>query len=233
MISTNELIFEYEKVLIKRYARLPLQFRTSGFNNSKVLLLFKYVIENMLHWDPYFAEENLTFALIRKLKLREPLFWLDVPYYVNLERDTFYLIHMIYPKIFPDALDNYKLYLYERVLHDHRKRLPRNIFTGAEGKHNAFLFLNMAIQKRIFYSTEDLYRFFANRKEIVGFLKAAKLYQYCTEAYQSPIDFLHDALDVESENYLYYSFYKFREDFERIRYEMRKSNRELPMNKNT
>lgn len=91
-------------------------------------------------------------------------------------------------------------------------RFPKEYTNEAEGHLRAGICMQYMLKEFYnFKSIYDMYAFFADSKKANLAVKDCKLYKTCSDLYNSPLDYLHDALPYKQKSDLLYSMYRFME----------------------
>jgi hypothetical protein len=132
------------------------------------------------------------------------------PEELSKRNDCFYVAHLLYPKRIPYSTRNLVMITYQRVLNHESGKFPKEYFSGAEGQLRACICLQyLLIEHLSFTSIEEIYYYFSTTKAM-SMLRQFRLATVCSELYESPLDFLHNALPSSQKNELYYQFYRFQ-----------------------
>ena len=219
-LTLNIILSEYEQMLIgnkKNISSKNFVFEKKG-NQNIALTVFRYAIENLLQWDPKTAYDFFTPEVVKMMKLTSLLKYIDFPPEISTDH-TEYIVCLLYPSKVPYIMEPYVIETYKKVIEQGIK-YPRDFMFGYKGCLRARICLQYAMRDHVFDSIEAMYRFFAS-KEGVKFTKDKKLYQLFISSYTSPLEFVHDNLDEEDQNELFYHFYLFV-------YRYRQKTKELP-----
>ena len=207
----NSLYLEYELILLgKKNSFSPYFFNYNAeYNEKKALLLFKYAIEGFLKWTPQEASTYLTMDIVKLMKLDMIIKFIRFPAELDMERDLFYIAHLLYPKIV--KFDNKELILrtYKEVLDGKLYKFPKEYLSGSMGATRACVCFQYMISENLpFNNIQEMYRFFSTTNGVKA-LKKHRLYAICTDIFDYPIDFLHEALSDKQKNEFFYHYYKF------------------------
>lgn len=174
-------------------------------DEQKTIKVLKYALEYYMGWTPEQVQANLSFDILRRLKLEGIILQrikfpleLDDRYILN------YIIHLLYPERYSydqkQAIINY----YDGILDGKIKRFKKGFFSADEGKYRADICLRRMLQRcGVYTNVRQLYDLFsstAGRKKLVEY----KLSNACKEIYTLPIDFLHFALPKDMRDEMYY-----------------------------
>lgn len=203
---------DYEKLLLKDHGvnLSTSYFSYNHYNNHKLALeLFRYAIENILHWTPPEIVKYLDLNVIDTLHLLVPYKYLIFPEELSKKKDCFYVAHLLYPNIIPYSTRDLVIIAYQRVLNKENGKFTKNFFTGSEGELRACICLQYLLKEYLsFHSIEEIYYYFSSSK-VMATLRHYRLSAVCMELFESPLEFVHCALPKMQKNELYYQFYKF------------------------
>lgn len=91
-------------------------------------------------------------------------------------------------------------------------RFPKEYLNEAEGHLRAGICMQYMLKEFYnFKSIYEMYEFFADPAKSVQAVKDCKLFKTCSDLYNSPLDYLHDALPHKQKSDLLYSMYRFME----------------------
>lgn len=205
------LMLEYELILLgKKNSFSPFFFNYNiDYNERKALLLFKYAIEGFLKWTPKEAELYLNKEIVELMKLDSILKYIQFPAELNPDVDLFYIAHLLYPHIVKFDARELILRTYKEVLDGKLYKFPKEYLSGSMGVTRACVcFQYMVSQFLPFNNIEEMYKFFSTTNGVKA-LKKYRLYSICTDIFDYPIDFLHEALSNKQKNEFFYHYYKF------------------------
>lgn len=200
--SINELICQYEQALVGN-GTIP-----QKLTERQALWLFRYAIENLLHWEPQEAAQLLSLPVIRKMKLEDLLKCIKWPSELTIAMDPVYIVHRIYPRKIKYDFEKHVLQAYEMILNENKK-YPKDFMFGHLGMERARICLIHALKKRTFSSIADIYLFISS-PEGMEFLKNSKLYQLYIPFYNTPAEYLHDSLPPWQRNEFMFRYIQFK-----------------------
>lgn len=210
----QELAKEYENILLGKKKNYSSAFFTANAKESSqknALIVMKYVFEKFLNWTPKDVEKCLTWDIISLMKIDALVKHIQFPGELNPKTDLWYIAHLLYPKAVPFNGIKKTLYIYKSILDKKLYRYPKNFWDGQEGLDRAKLCLRYALQNvLIFHDMEDVYSSFS--KNGLKLIKEIHLMIPFELFYDSPIDYLHDALNSRQQDEFLYHYYKFREE---------------------
>lgn len=207
----TSLMFEYELILLgKKNSFAPYFFNYNAEYNEKIALeVFKYAIEDFLGWSPEEAQLYLNMDILKIMKLDTIVRFIRFPAELNLEKDLFYIAHLLYPKRVKFNSRELILRTYKEVLDGILYKFPKEYLSGSMGVTRACIcFQYMASQFLPFNNVEEMYKFFSTTNGVKA-LKKYRLYAICTDIFDYPIDFLHESLSSSQKNEFFYHYYKF------------------------
>lgn len=214
----TELKDEYEKILLKKkknYSCSFFNYDNDAINQKNALTIIRYALEDFLHWTPKDIEQNLSMDIMRAMKIDILLKHINMPHELSPEKDLFYIAHLLYPDQCPYNSKFQTIRVYRNVLERKLYRFPKGFFEDIEGIERANLCLINMIQNYLFpHNVAELYEWFSDYS-IIKTLKKYCLYDACVTIYESPLDFLHEALSIEQKNDFYYQYYKFKNEYEK------------------
>ena len=205
------LMFEYDLILVgKKNTFSPFFFNYSKEQNKRVALsVFKYAIEKYLKWSAEEASIYLTYEVVQFMKLDGLLKYIEFPAELDSKKDMFYIAHLLYPNKVKFDKKELILRTYKEVLSGKLYKFPKEYLSGSMGVIRACVcFQYMVNQFLPFNSIEEMYNFFSSTNGIKA-LKKYRLYAICTDIFDYPIDYLHEALSNNQKNEFFYHYYKF------------------------
>lgn len=241
-MDKRSLITEYENILLgkeKREGKKNNTPRISAFyfkgskrtSTNAMIILYKYMIEEIMHWTPYEAKALLTKDIIQKTKLD----WLTERYIsfppgLPEEKKCYYIVHLCYPRqVYFNAKEQI-ISVYEEALKNakpgRRPKFPKQYFEGTDGISRACVCLQTVINKYIYMyvsSIEELYELFGTPTRIMPILEEYCLDGCCKELFDMPVDYLHTTLISSQKDDFLYRFYRFEIEFARKKKELSKN----------
>ena len=205
------LMFEYELILLgKKNSFAPYFFNYNAEYNEKIALeVFRYAIEDFLGWSPEEAKTYLNMEILKIMKLDTIVRFIRFPAELNMEKDLFYIAHLLYPKQINFNGRELVLRTYKEVLDGILYKFPKEYLSGSMGvKRACICFQYMVSQFLPFNNVEEMYKFFSTTNGVKA-LKKYRLYAICTDIFDYPIDFLHESLSSSQKNEFFYHYYKF------------------------
>ena len=193
--------------------------RENTIKDSKerdALEIVRYAIEGILGWDPQTAMEYLDEDIFKQLNLDKVMTYIQYPKDLNKSKDYTRMIHKAFPnETVYDPSDN-ALKLYARVQSGEIKRFPKRTFTGVNGTEKLRVLLKYFIDHNLANrDDESLYALFANNAKIHVMLHDAQLYYAYKDKFDSPLEYLHEALGEEGDSFLY-KYYQYMSCIEEL-----------------
>jgi len=210
-IMQKGILFEYELILLGKKNFFSPYFFSFGndYNERMALDVFQYAIEVYLRWSPEETATYLTIDIIKLMKLDSILKYIRFPAELIPERDLFYIAHLLYPKKVPFNEKELILRTYKEVLSGQLYKFPKEYLSDSLGMIRACIcFQYMVSQYLSFKSIDDMYNHFCTSKGTKD-LKKYRLYAICTDMFEFPLDFLHEALSVRQKNEFLYHYHRF------------------------
>lgn len=183
---------------------------------NDALEIVKYAIEGILGWEPQTAMDYLDENIFKQLSLDKVISYIEYPKDLNKSKDYTWMIHKAFPnETIYDQSDN-ALKLYARVQSGELKRFPKRTFTGVNGTEKLRILLNYFIDHNIAKTdNESLYKLFADNAKIHVMLHDAQLYYAYKDKYDSPLEYLHDSLGENGDDFLY-KYYRYMSCLEEV-----------------
>lgn len=213
-MTKKEIIYEYEQMLLGKKKNIDSEiFCFNEYGNEKLALeIFRYAIEDIMHWSPIDAYHGLNEKYINLLKLKHIVRYIRFPAEFDSDKDFYFIVSRLYPDKIKINVKERTLIMYQQLLSGEIKKFPKRFLEGRDGEMRAAFCLKYAIQNYgLFENIEDLYRAFSC-SEGNEFLRKVKLYLPCTTLYELPIDFLHASFPQKEQekNEFIYTMYRFR-----------------------
>lgn len=213
----RKLLNEYTHILMGEQTKYSKDFFIkklgSTANDTYALEVFRYAFEIFLGWSPEEAGNRICPEVIKMMKLDMVMNYLKLPPEVLKEEDYKYIVYRLYPQINYD-IENLTIKVFKDVLSGKRERFSKNYFVGRDGKKRAYICLLWLINKpefpEIFYSSEDIYKYFSIPSKGEKFLNSNKLQNVMKKEFGDPVSYIHEALDSSEKNEFYYHYYKFQ-----------------------
>lgn len=215
---TPTFIYEYERVLIERRKVFP-NYIFADYRDTKetiALDIIRYGIKKYLGWNAERAKTNLTYALLKKIKVYDLIGYICHPPEIDLYTDLFFIINKLYPSGEDFNFRDQVIGTYKKVLKGQLSRFPKGFFEGVNGELRAALCLQYALNnQKVFSSLEDGYAFFASPKG-PAFLKEAKIFGPVNTLFTTPLEYFHYSLGEDLQSEFFYNFYNFTAAYKEI-----------------
>ena len=209
-------LLDYEQLLLTNSTKkISTKYFSQGNAEQMAILLFRYVFIEILHWEPEDFYNYLTPQLLKMMYFMLPYSKLSFSKELVQVRDVFHLASIVYPETRITNDNCLVILMYREALTHRNEKYPKYFFEDGKAEERAclclrYILISIQKKKQYFNSIKHLYEFFSNRTEAEKFFKNHKLMK-ASEMYDSPIDFLHDALQDEQKNELFYQYYRFKE----------------------
>lgn len=210
------LCAEYEEILTGKRTQLSNSLLKKYSNSKYYVPMMRYVFEEMLGWSPEDVRLYISMDVIRALKLEMIINMVDIPNVVNLEEDTGYLAHLLYPERYPFDYTTAVLTEYKRRTEGGGDgNLKKGFFDDEKGRIAARICLRYAIEHHLqVVSSDRIYEFFADTEKATDFILEHKLKNALQLHYESCLEYLHDSLLPPMRCELYYWFHVFKNQFD-------------------
>lgn len=184
-------------------------------NKRIAVSLFRHVFENVLGWTPEDVRNNLSYEIIRSMKLVKPYRCVAKSFPKGIEErtGTWYLAKICYPDAIKDCEveDIWKMQ-YMRVRNAKKGRYLTDFFTDAEGRLKARVCMQYELVNHVrFASQEEMYDFFADTEKSMELIKEAKLKTPMEIHYANPLEYMHDSLAPEDRSEFLLMFKRFEQ----------------------
>lgn len=190
------------------------------------LEIVRYAVTKILGWTPQEAMESVNADIINQLKLDKIIAYIQFPKNLSRKRDFTWVIHKAFPRETRYDVAEQILQLYERVKTGNQKRFPKRAFDGEDGSLKLAILLKDYISKNLpARNVTELYDFFGNCGKANIKMHEAKLYYAYRELYETPLDYLHESLGSEKDEFLY-GYYQYMTALGEIRKNKRKRKKE-------
>lgn len=213
------LLNEYDEILLgkrKKFSSMYFGFPDKT-NETMALSVIKYAIERYLKWTPKEAYNMLNKKVLKQLNLTSLLSYIEFPVELKKSTDIWYVVHKIYPHLFPLSKRRLITTLMSRIISGELNKIPSDYFFCEDGELRACVCLQYVLENFFLFKTiDDMYKFFANNKEVHKILVQYRLRNVYTLFYDSPLEFLHIALPEDQKNEFLYQYYSFTNKFNNV-----------------
>lgn len=170
-------------------------------NHRLAVILFKHVF-SVLEWTPHDVMNFMSQEIISLLHLESAYSQLIFPPEVSPRSNPSYIAKICYPDKLPElSQENLWLMNYQKILSS--GRFKRDFFLDKNRYKKACLFLNWYLvnhPQKGFDNLEAAYHFFASEKAM-PFLKKIKLDKPCEQLFASPLEYFHNSLPEDGDEY--------------------------------
>lgn len=206
-----ETIFiNYDDVLIDKTDRVNVDnfygIEPGGTNERKALSCVRYVLEDVLEWEPETAVKRFDDYMVDILKLDNIIRFIKFPPEVRYG-DTKYILSLLYPELI--NLNKQKLAekIYEEILSGKEAQFPRDYFVGPEGYDRFCSCLSYLLSRyKVFYSAEEVYQFLCSN-EGKALIKSKRLKAPADQFGISILDAARTILSDDEDATIYYIYY--------------------------
>lgn len=219
MFIIDDIIGEYDDLLIgrrKAFSRdLFYGAEPGGYNEKMALECIRYAIESLLRWDADTAVQKFDSYIIKSLKLDTVLRYIDFPPDLDFGNAK-YILSRLYPDRVKLNMQTLTITTLTDILAGKRAQFPRDYFIGPEGFVRYCYCIKHLIEIYVpFNSIPDIYEYFLQPSGN-AFLAASKLkiptYQYKLNVF----DAIHRITQKEPDSDLYYYYYSFLKEYNKI-----------------
>ena len=202
----SSVIYEYEQILLGKNKAFVNSF-DNDLPNEKVLVhLWRYVIEELLHWDSQQAVSYMTMDTVYQMHLQNTIKKIQTPPGISSEKLPLYVLSLCYPNQIKYTIQKQVVDEYERVLSSPTAKFAKNYFDDAQALQKAVFCMNYAISQFLAdLSINELYALFADTKKSSKWLEQVKLLELQQALFDSPLELLHYT-SYRNSNFLYFSY---------------------------
>lgn len=201
----SSVVYEYEQILLGKNKAFVNSFDNDLPNEKVIAYLWRYVIEELLHWTPQQAVSYMTMETVHQLHLQNTIKKISTPPGISNEKIPLYVLSLCYPKEVKYSIQKQVIDEYERVLASPTAKFAKNYFDDAQALQKAVYCMNYAITASLSDMTvNDLYIFFADEEKAREWLATFKLADLQLALFDSPLDLFHYT-SFRNSNFLYLS----------------------------
>ncbi len=216
--NMDTLFMDYENSLIGANKDIGIYnfygAESGGANQQRAVTCIRYVLENVLQWTVEEAIQKFDNYMITLMKLERVVDFIRYPDEVR-NRDPRYILSLVYPERVHLNLETMVLDIYKDVL-AHEAQFPREYFAGANGFYRYCICLQYLITHyHPITSLEELYNFITS-PEGKRFLMEYRLKVPAEQLEINPLDCLYELTKENEFSTLYYCFYMFNEQIQKI-----------------
>ena len=219
--TNTDLYLLYDQVMFGQKQTIGKELFLSSYNGRKesnttdqqrALIIIRYAFEYYMHWDPEYIAANISEEVLKHLHLDGLVnSRIEFPSELNPMNNLEYLVHLMYPEIFPydsrAAIETY----YDKVISGELPRFQKGFFAtdDNEGIRRACICCARMLQlARPFESVRAMYDYFA-KAECKKMISEYKLTSACRDLFQFPLDMLHFSLPKSQQDEFYYEMLRF------------------------
>lgn len=220
------------ETIIERYERSRLhgtRMTLSGSSKEKesdALTLIRYIVDEILGWEPQEAVEHMTREVAVATGIDQLMEnYIVCPVDINKEEDFGYAVHKAFQAETRFNVEEKLMAVYKDLEQGRRSKFPKKFFDGEYGRYRASYLLlyiigaNIPLQKN---DVKGLYDLFANTAEINKLLHEWKIYTVCRKLYSSPLEYLHESLPEDVMSDFYFNYHSFMHTFNEYEKKYRK-----------
>ena len=209
LIDPQYKLIEVEEILLNKRQHYSASFLDKDTGHINVYEALRYIFEGFLKWPPIQVRDCLNAKVIHLMKMEPLVNRVPCPPELDRSRDFEYVAWHLYPETVNCNAKDLAIKVYHRLLNGEISRFPKGYFDGGpKGWFRArATFQSMLIEFFHFTSLEEMYAFFAGPEGRVA-IKQYKLSVPLYELYETPLDYLHDALSSKQKCEELYQKYK-------------------------
>lgn len=194
---------------------------------KEALAIVQYAVKELLGWTPQDAMNSMTEEIMEQLKLDKIITYIRYPKDLSRKKDFGWMIHLAFPNETHYDVGEQVLKLYQRVKSGELKRFPKRVFEGENGAQKLAILLNDYISKNLVVkNVEELYEIFGDSARGNILMHEAKLFYSYREIYDTPLEYLHESLGKERDEFLfsYYQYMSASNEIEREKVRLKRKN---------
>ena len=205
-VERSSIIYEYEQILLGKNHAFVANFGANTEQNEKIIVyLWRYVVEELLHWTPSEAVTYLTMETVEQLHLQNTIKKIDTPAGISKSQLPKYVLSLCYPNQVIYSTKEQVIDEYVRVLSKDNANFAKNYFDDALGLKKASYCLNYAVSTFLSdYNIHQLYDLFGDTDKAKDWLERHKLLYVQDMLFPTPLDFYHYTC-LKNSNFLYLS----------------------------
>ena len=208
--SNVNAIYAYQLTLLNKYKSVPLSFfdGDTKSNEKTAIAIIRYAVEEHLHWTPEEMRYHFDDKVIKRMKLDKVVTFIQFPP-ENSRTDFYIYAHKLYPDRIPVDFVDSTLRMYNKVISNASAKFPKGFFDDINGRYRAIICLRYVLANVAapFRNQEELYLAFASSSGN-SFLQKHRLYKARRLIFDSPVEFLQEALNENERDYFYYGLVK-------------------------
>lgn len=200
---------EYDEVLMGKRKSYSAFFMSRHHGDKVIKIALKYCFETYLQWTPEQVRECLTPELVKRMHIEGLINRIPCPPELNAKTELYYVAWWLYPETQNVSTPELMIKVYDDLLSEKITKFPKGYFDGILGLiHAKAIFLTMVKRYLSFDGPESMYAFFADTKQSKPIMKKYRLSVPLRELFDSPLDYLHEALPESQKREDLYQQYK-------------------------
>lgn len=209
LANSQYQLIEVEEMLLGKRQHFSTNFLDKETGHINVDRALRYIFEGFLEWTPIQVRDLLNAKVIHLMKMESLVNRIPCPLELDRSRDFEYVAWHLYPETVNCNAKDLALKVYHRLLNGEISRFPKGYFDGGPKGwfHARAAFQSMLIEFFQFTSLEEVYALFAGSEGRTA-IKKYKLSVPLYELYETPLDYLHDALSSKQKSEELYQKYK-------------------------
>ena len=194
--------------------------RVKEYKERHALAVIAYAITGILRWTPQEAIESLTDDIMRQLLLDKVASYVKNPKDGVSSSNYGWLVAMAFPDDVAFDAAEQALSVYKKVRSGEFSRYPARFFDGDDGFVKLGVLLKHYIAENIAAaSVWELYELFSDTARANTLMHDAMLYSPYHEFYDTPLEYLHDALGADGDDFLF-DYYQYMNAYEEVEKEL-------------
>ena len=208
----DTMIADYSETLVDPTKKLAVKYFQTGNTDADMqmaVVLFTYVLKEILHWSFEDAVGNLSKKVIKDLGLTAAYNKLNFPAELSADRDVFWVAACVWPNQGMFSKKELAVLMYRNVLASSTGKFPKNYFMTSEHGLRAAACFNYALNFTLGYeNSEDVYSFFADENRANAWFKRYRLDAIKDGFYDTSLDAAHSLLPSSLKNDNLYQLFK-------------------------
>lgn len=196
--ESEEYEFESKELKMERKRRI------ADAKQKEALAIVRYAVTELLGWTPQDAMDSMTDEIMKQLRLDKIITYIRYPKDLSKKKDFGWMIHLAFPNETQYDVSDQVLKLYQRVKRGELKRFPKRVFEGENGAQKLAVLLSDYISKNLVAKNiEELYEIFGDNARGNVLMHDARLFYAYHELYDTPLEYLHESLGRDRDEFLY------------------------------
>jgi len=208
----DTMIADYSETLVDPTKKLAVKYFQTGNTDADMqmaVVLFTYVLKEILHWSFEDAIGNLSKKVIKDLGLTAAYNKLNFPAELSPDRDVFWVAACVWPNQGMFSKKELAVLMYRNVLASSTGKFPKNYFMTSEHGLRAASCFNYALNITLGYeNSEDIYSFFADENRAGAWFKRYRLDAIKDGFYDTSLDAAHSLLPASLRDDNLYQLFK-------------------------